>query len=98
MTEGHNSNAQLKSLIERIEAREADKQEIADDIKEIYKEADSAGFDTKALRAIIRERKQDVAERQELEAIKETYRVALGMLSDTPLGQAALARNVLPAG
>jgi len=90
MNEGSNSDGQLKSIIERIEAREAEKQEIADDIKDIYKEADSAGFDTKALRAIIRERKQDAAERAELEAIKDTYRAALGMLSDLPLGQAAI--------
>lgn len=90
MNEGHNSNGQLKSIIERIEDREAAKQEIADEISDLYSEAKGNGFDAKALRAIIRERKQDAAERAELEAIKDTYRHALGMLSDLPLGQAAI--------
>lgn len=90
MNEGHNSNAQLKSIIERIENREAAKQEIADDIKLIYKEAEGNGYDAKALRAIVRERKQDAEKRAELEAIIDTYKSALGMLASTPLGEAAM--------
>lgn len=99
MTEkGHNSDQQLKSIIERIENREAAKQEVADEIKDIYKEAEGNGFDAKAIRVIVKERKQDKAKREELEAVVETYKVALGMLSDLPLGLAALERNVLAAG
>jgi uncharacterized protein (UPF0335 family) len=87
---GSNSNAQLKSIVERIERLEADKAETANDIREIYTEAKSNGYDAKALRAIIRLRKQDTDERIEQQHIIDTYLHALGMLSDTPLGQAAL--------
>lgn len=96
--QGHNSNAQLKSVIERIERLEEEKAAIASDIRDVYKEAGGNGLDTKALRAIVKLRKQDKAEREELEAVIDTYKAALGMLSDLPLGQAALERNVLAAG
>jgi uncharacterized protein (UPF0335 family) len=91
---GHNSMAgdQLKSIVERIERLESDKKEIADDIRDVYAEAKGNGFDPKAIRQIVRERKQDADERAEREAILDTYRNALGMLADTPLGSAALAR------
>lgn len=71
---------QLRSIIERIENREEAKKEIADDIKDIFAEAKSSGYDCKALRTIIRMRKQDANERQESEAILETYMSALGMI------------------
>jgi uncharacterized protein (UPF0335 family) len=71
---------QLKAFIERIEKLEEEKKAIADDIKDVYAEAKSTGFDTKALRRIISLRKQDVNERQEAEAILETYMHALGMI------------------
>jgi uncharacterized protein (UPF0335 family) len=58
-TTGHNSNAQLRSIVERIENQEVEKAAIADGIKDIYQEAKSNGYDTKAIRAIIRRRKQD---------------------------------------
>jgi uncharacterized protein (UPF0335 family) len=85
---------QLKSIIERIENLEAEKANLAVDIREIYAEAKGNGFDVKALRAIIRIRKQDADARQEHETIVETYMQALGMLADTPLGQAAIERAV----
>lgn len=82
MTEaiGHNSIAkdQLKSIIERVENREAAKAEIGDEIKDIYQEAKGNGYDTKALRAIVRYRKEDAQDRAEREAIFETYLNALG--------------------
>ena len=78
--QGHNSNAQLKSIIERVENLEADKAQIADDIKEIYAEAKGNGYDVAALRTVIRLRKQDKHERAEQEAILETYLHALGMV------------------
>lgn len=70
---------QLRSLIERVERLNEDKQAIADDIKEVFAEAKGVGFDTKAMRAIIRLRKMDEAERQEAEAILDLYKAALGM-------------------
>ena len=70
---------QLRAFIERIERLEEEKKTIADDIKEVYAEMKGTGFDTKAVRAIIRLRKQDQAERQEAEAILDLYMAALGM-------------------
>ena len=71
---------QLKAVVERIERLEEEKKTIADDIRDVYAEAKGNGYDIKALRTIIRLRKQDKAERQEHEAILETYMHALGML------------------
>jgi len=74
------SKDQLKSIIERIERLEEEKKTISDDIRDVYAEAKGNGFDTKALRTIIRMRKQDANERAEQETILETYMQALGML------------------
>jgi len=71
---------QLKAIIERIERLEEEKKTISDDIRDVYAEAKGNGFDVKALRAIVRLRKQDPQERQEQETILETYMQALGML------------------
>ena len=71
---------QLKSIIERIERLEEEKKTTSDDIREIYAEAKGNGFDTKALRTIVRLRKMDTDERREQEAVLETYMHALGML------------------
>lgn len=80
---GHNSVAgdQLRSLIERIERLETEKAALGDDIKDVYGEAKSAGFDTKVMRRIVALRKKDAAERKEEEAIMDLYINALGMLS-----------------
>ena len=77
---GDNAKNQLKSIIERIERLEEEKASIASDIKDVYAEGKGNGFDTKALRTIIRLRKQDPNERAEAETILETYLQALGML------------------
>jgi uncharacterized protein (UPF0335 family) len=71
---------QLKALVERIERLEEEKKTIADDIRDVYAEAKATGFDVKALRTIVRLRKQDADERKEQETILETYMHALGML------------------
>lgn len=71
---------QLKAIVERIEHLEEEKKAIADDIKDVYAEAKGNGYDVKALRKIIRLRKQDKNERVEEEAILETYMHALGMI------------------
>ena len=71
---------QLKAVIERIERLEEDKKATSDDIRDVYAEAKGNGFDVKALRTIVRMRKQDANERAEEETILETYMQALGML------------------
>jgi uncharacterized protein (UPF0335 family) len=71
---------QLKSIIERIERLEEEKKAISDDIRDVYAESKGNGYDVKALRAIVRMRKQDPNERLEEETILETYMQALGML------------------
>lgn len=71
---------QLKSIIERIERLEEEKKQISDDIRDVYAEAKGNGFDVRALRTIVRMRKQDPNERAEAETILETYMQALGML------------------
>ncbi len=88
---GSNIGAErLRSLVERIERLEEEKRGIAADIKDIYAEAKSAGYDVKALRALIAERRRDAQEEEEKRALIEVYRDALAGLVDTPLGQAAL--------
>jgi uncharacterized protein (UPF0335 family) len=71
---------QLKAIIDRIERLEEEKKTISDDIRDVYAEAKGNGFDVKALRTIVRLRKQDADERKEEETILETYMHALGML------------------
>jgi uncharacterized protein (UPF0335 family) len=71
---------QLRAFIERIERLEEEKATLAEDIKEVYAEAKGTGFDTKAVRTLIRLRKKDQAERQEEEAILDLYKAALGMV------------------
>lgn len=70
---------QLRLLIERIERLEEEKKGIADDIRDVYAEAKSTGFDTKTMRAIVRLRKLEKHDRDEQDALLETYRIALGM-------------------
>jgi uncharacterized protein (UPF0335 family) len=71
--------AELRQFIERIERLEEEKQTIADDIKDVMGEAKGRGYDTKAIRTILRLRKKDKDERMEEEAILQTYMAALGM-------------------
>ncbi|NBC21446.1 MAG: DUF2312 domain-containing protein [Alphaproteobacteria bacterium] len=68
----------LKQTIERIERLEEEKKEIAEQIKEVYAEAKALGFDTKALRQVVRIRKKDRQEREEEEMVLDTYLAALG--------------------
>lgn len=71
---------QLRAFIERIERLEEEKKTISDDVKDCYAEAKGSGFDTKAMRTIIRLRKKDQAEREEEESILDLYKAALGMV------------------
>jgi uncharacterized protein (UPF0335 family) len=70
---------QLKSLVERIERLEEEKAALTADIREVYSEAKGVGFDTKVMRQVVRMRRLDRAERQELEAVLDLYMSALGM-------------------
>ncbi|MCO6391375.1 DUF2312 domain-containing protein [Aliihoeflea aestuarii] len=78
-TQDNVAAAELRQLIERIERLEEEKTALQDDIKEVMAEAKGRGYDTKAIRAIIRLRKKDPNERQEEEALIELYMTALGM-------------------
>ncbi len=70
---------QLRAFVERIERLEEEKKCLSDDIKDVYAEAKGNGYDTKAMRAVVRLRKQDAHERQEMEALLDLYLHALGM-------------------
>ena len=67
----------LRSLIERIERLEEEKAAIASDIRDIFAEAKSAGFDVKIMKTVIKLRKMNAADRDEQELLLETYRKAL---------------------
>lgn len=79
MSEGNVAADQLRLFIERIERLEEEKKGIADDIRDVYSEAKSTGYDTKTMRAIVRLRKMESHVRQEAEALLETYKAALGL-------------------
>lgn len=70
----------LRTIIERIERLNDEKSVIQGDIKEVYSEAKSSGYDTKAIRKLVSLRKKSSHERAEEEAVLETYLNALGML------------------
>lgn len=72
----------LLRFIERIERLEEEKKAVMDDIKEVYQEAKVNGFDTKAIRQIIKLRKMSREKREEERAILDTYLHAIGMLDD----------------
>ena len=69
----------LRSLVERIERLEEERKSLGSDIKDIYAEAKSAGYDVKVIRQLIRIRKQEPADVEEQETLLDVYRRALGM-------------------
>lgn len=71
--------SKLLSYVERVERLNEDVKALQTDIKEIYEEAKSNGYDVKALKAIIALRKLDEAEREEAETVLDVYKAALGM-------------------
>ncbi len=87
VTIGHNSEPvqtfakdQIKSIIERIERLEEEKKTLSDDVRDVYSEAKGNGFDVKALRTLVRMRKQDPSDRAEHDANLDLYMHALGMV------------------
>lgn len=88
------TNNQLQQLIQRIEKLEDEKSALMLDIKEIYSEAKSLGFDPKIIKKVVAIRAKDAAKVAEEQALLDTYMTALGMLADTPLGRAAIERDL----
>jgi uncharacterized protein (UPF0335 family) len=82
----------LSAYVKRIEKLEEEKKTIADDVASIYAEAKSYGFDVKIMRNVVKLRKLDKDDRTEFLAVLDVYMHALGMLADTPLGEAAIDR------
>ncbi len=76
---GNISAERLRSIVERVERLEEEKKSLSSDIKDIFAEAKSAGFDVKVMRQLIRLRKQEPAEVEEQETLLDVYRRALGM-------------------
>ena len=78
---GHNGDAddRLRLLIERIERLEEEKQGIADDVKDVYLEAKSVGYDVKIMRKVVALRKMSADDRREMETILDLYKRALGL-------------------
>ena len=72
----------MRALVERIERLEEEKAALTADIREVYSEAKTMGFDSKVLRKVVGLRKQDAQEREEQEAVLGTYLIALGMAPD----------------
>ena len=79
MSEATVSDEQLRLFIERIERLEEEKKGIADDIRDVYSEAKSQGYDPKIMRQIVRLRKMPIHDRKEMEAILDVYKSALGI-------------------
>ena len=78
---GHNSVAgeQLRSFVERIERLTEEKAALQEDIREVFSEAKGTGFDPKIMRLLIRLRKMDAADRNEMQLILDTYMASMGM-------------------
>lgn len=79
MAEAAVSNDQLRLFMERIERLEEEKKGVADDIRDVFSEAKSQGYDTKIMRQILRLRKMEPHDRAEMEALLDVYKSALGL-------------------
>lgn len=103
MTKMGFASEHLRSFIERVERLNAEKDALTADIREIYAEAKSTGFDVKVMRKVVALRKLDTAVRQEQDAILDLYKTALGM-EGTPLGDyvertaQTIEKHLEPAG
>lgn len=92
MSDGVVNRDALRSYADRIEHLHDERDDLSNDVREVYREAKDAGFDTTILREIVRERRMEPEARHSRYALLDSYRVALGMLADTPLGEAAMSR------
>jgi uncharacterized protein (UPF0335 family) len=83
----------LRGYVHRVANMHDERDEVNESIREIYRDAKEAGFDTTVLREIVKEYRTDAEARQSRYALLDAYRSALGMLADTPLGEAAMRRT-----
>lgn len=96
---GHNSNlnadekAKLAGFVSEIERVGAEIRELTAENGTIYKAVKESGFDTKAVKHIVKLRRMEVSKRAAFETYCDAYALALGMLADTPLGRAAMKRD-----
>lgn len=94
---GPGAGERLRLFLERIERLEEEKKGIADDIRDVFKEAKNDGFAPAIMREMLKLRKLGESERREREALIDLYKGALGMLDGTPLGRWAVERATKPA-
>lgn len=90
------AQAQLRQYIEKLERLDEERKALVGDMKDVMLEAKGTGFDVKAIRKILILRKKSKSEREEEDAILDTYKSALGMLADTPLGAWAADQDKSP--
>jgi uncharacterized protein (UPF0335 family) len=79
MAEAAVSNDQLRLFMERIERLDEEKKGISDDMRDVFSEAKSQGYDTKIMRQILKLRKMEPHDRAEMEALLDVYKSALGL-------------------
>ena len=79
MSEATTADEQLRLFIERVERLEEEKKGISDDIRDVYNEAKSQGYDPKIMRQIVRLRNMKPDDRREMEMVLDTYKAALGI-------------------
>lgn len=79
MSEVINADDQLRLFIERIERLEEERKGVSDDIRDTYNEAKSQGYDATIMRQIVKLRRMEPHDRQEMAAILDTYKAALGL-------------------
>ena len=84
------NNNQLSELVRRIENLEEQRFNLSEDVKEVLLEAKGLGYDTRIIKKIIAMRKKSPEDIQREQDLMDSYMAALGMLADTPLGQAAI--------
>ena len=82
-------NERLTAFVQRIEKLAEEREGIAGDIKEVFAESKAAGYDTRVMKILLRERKMDRADLAEQQELLSVYRAALGDLDGTPLAKAA---------
>ena len=95
-TAGTNADTRLRSIVQRIVRLQEERKSLGADVKEIYQEAKSAGYELKALRLVVRRQMEDEEarmKRQEIEAGADMLEAALGDFAALPLGEAAVSRK-----
>lgn len=92
------TNNQLNEIVRRVERLEEQRAELAEDVKEVLLEAKNLGYDVKIIKKIIAMRKKSPEDIRREQDLMDSYMAALGMLVDTPLGQAALSSAGMNVG